>query len=120
MRVVVTGTSGAGKMTLAWRIAALLDVPYVELDAINWQPGWPGLRQCDPDEFVRRVTAATAADTWVVDGNYGLVREMIWTRASHLVWLDYERPLIMARVICRTLRRAMERNCGTATASALA
>jgi len=109
MRVVVTGTSGAGKTTLARRIAALLDVRHIELDAINWQPGWRGLTLCDPDEFVRRVAATTAADTWVVDGNYALVREMIWTRASHLVWLDYERPLIMARVIRRTLRRAMLR-----------
>ena len=40
MRIVVVGTSGAGKTTLARRIAALLMLPHIELDAINWQPGW--------------------------------------------------------------------------------
>jgi len=37
MRIVVIGTSGAGKTTLARAIAARLSPPHVELDAINWQ-----------------------------------------------------------------------------------
>ena len=52
---------------------------------------------------------AIAAEAWVVDGNYGPVRDLVWQRATHLVWLDYERPVIMARVISRTLVRAVLR-----------
>jgi hypothetical protein len=37
------------------------------------------------------------------------VRDRVWQRATHLVWLDYERPVIMARVISRTLFRAVRR-----------
>jgi len=37
MRIAVVGTSGSGKTTLARRLAAGLDLPFVELDAINWQ-----------------------------------------------------------------------------------
>ncbi|MGA7265320.1 MAG: adenylate kinase [Stellaceae bacterium] len=109
LRIVVVGTSGAGKTTLARRIAALLELPHVELDAINWQPGWRDLTRHDPKEFVRRVDEAIKAEAWVVDGNYGLVRDRVWQRATHLVWLDYERPVIMARVISRTLFRAVLR-----------
>ena len=109
MRIVVVGTSGAGKTTLARRIAALLMLPHIELDAINWQPGWRDLTRHDPEEFVRRVNEATHAGAWVVDGNYGRVRDRVWHRATHLVWLDYERPVIMARVISRTLFRAVMR-----------
>ena len=105
MRIVVVGTSGAGKTTLARRIAARLELPHIELDAINWQSGWRDLTRHDPAEFVRRVDEAIAAEAWVVDGNYGPVRDRVWQRATHLVWLDYERPLIMARVISRTLFR---------------
>ena len=49
---------------------------------------------------------AIRPEAWVVDGNYGPVRDGIWKRATHLVWLDYGRPLIMARVIRRSLKRA--------------
>jgi hypothetical protein len=45
----------------------------------------------------------------VVDGNYGPIRDIVWRRPTHLVWLDYERPVIMARVISRTLAHAVLR-----------
>jgi adenylate kinase family enzyme len=109
MRIVVVGTSGVGKTTLARRIAALLELPHIELDAINWQPGWRDLTRHDPEEFVRRVNEAIRAEAWVLDGNYGPVRDRVWLRATHLVWLDYQRPVIMARVISRTLFRAVLR-----------
>src|SRR5690349_5277363 len=90
MRIVVIGTSGAGKTMLARRIAKRLELPHIELDAINWQPGWRDMTRHDPAEFVRRVGEAIQAEAWVVDGNYGPVRDRVWRRASHLVWLDYE------------------------------
>jgi adenylate kinase family enzyme len=107
VRIVVVGTAGAGKTTLAKAIAAALAIPHVELDALHWDPDWRALTRTDPDEFVRRVAAATAGDAWVVDGNYGQVRKLIWRQATHLVWLDYDRPVIMARVIRRTFVRAL-------------
>ena len=109
MRIVVVGTSGSGKTTLAKALAAQLALPYIELDALNWQAGWRDLSRTDPDEFVRRATFAVAADAWVADGNYGLVRDFVWRRATHLVWLDYDRPVIMYRVIWRSLARALLR-----------
>jgi adenylate kinase family enzyme len=109
MRIVVVGTTGAGKTTLARRIAALLELPHIELDAINWQSGWRDLTRHDPEEFIRRVAEAIEAEAWVVDGNYGPVRDRVWQRATHVVWLDYERPVIMARVICRSFLRAVLR-----------
>src|SRR5215467_8830683 len=94
MRIVVVGTSGAGKTTLARRIADRLQLPHIELDAINWQSEWRDLTRHDPEEFVRRVSEAIRAEDWVVDGNYGPVRERVWRRATHLVWLDYERAVM--------------------------
>jgi adenylate kinase family enzyme len=35
MRIVVIGTAGAGKTTLARNIAVELELPHIELDAIN-------------------------------------------------------------------------------------
>src|SRR5205807_6182258 len=48
MRIVVVGTSGAGKATLARKVAAQLELLHIELDAINWQSGWRDLTDTIP------------------------------------------------------------------------
>jgi adenylate kinase family enzyme len=91
-------------------IARRLDLPHFELDALNWQAGWHDLDRHDTAEFVRRVTEAIKGEAWVADGNYGSVRDTLWRRATHLVWLDYERHVVMRRVIGRSLLRVIRRN----------
>ena len=110
MRVVVVGTSGSGKTTMAKRLSQALGVRQIELDAINWQAGWRDLNTHDRDEFVRRVAEAAAGEAWVSDGNYGTVRHVLWPRATHMVWLDYERPVVMRRVLWRSFSRAVTGN----------
>ncbi len=101
-RVSVVGNSGSGKTTLAVRVAERLRVPYLELDAIQHQAGWLPM---DPDEFHARVDAHTAGVEWVVDGNYAVVRDMVWSRADTVLWLDPSRAIVMWQIIQRTLRR---------------
>jgi adenylate kinase family enzyme len=109
MRVVVVGTSGAGKTVMATSLAAQFKLPRIELDRLHWEPNWEALSKTNPNEFVRRVSAAiSASEAWVSDGNYGLVRDMIWQRATHLVWLDYGRGVVMYRVIKRSVARAID------------
>jgi adenylate kinase family enzyme len=101
-RVAVVGTTGSGKTTFARRLAARLGVTHVELDALHWEPGWtPAAR----DVFWARVAAALAGDSWVTDGNYSEVRPLIWARADTLVWLDLPYPVVLARLLRRTLSR---------------
>ncbi len=107
MRILVIGSSGSGKTTLGRRLAAALDLKQVELDAVNWQAGWRGLHLEDPEEFRRRAALETEGERWVCDGNYSVLRGVLWPRATHAVWLDYDRPIIMARVIRRSLIRGL-------------
>jgi adenylate kinase family enzyme len=107
MRVAVIGTSGSGKTTFAGALAARRGVPHIDLDAVTWQPGWVALHETDPDEFVRRCAAAMAGDDWVSCGNYIASRPPLLARATHLVWLDYPRAIVMARVIRRSFARAL-------------
>jgi adenylate kinase family enzyme len=104
-RIVIVGTSGAGKTTMAKAIASALGLPHIELDALFWEPGW---RAADPVEFVARVSAAVGSDAWVLDGNYEAVRALAWARATHVIWLDFSRPVIMYRVIKRSIMRAID------------
>lgn len=106
MRYVVIGTSGAGKTTFARALAARLAVPYIELDALHWGPAWTP--RATP-EFVESVRAAAAAEGWVVDGNYTVARDVLWPRATHVVWLNFSRRVVFARVIRRTLWRSVTR-----------
>src|SRR5207249_5085245 len=106
VRVSVVGTSGSGKTTFGRALAARLDVPFVELDAINWQPGWTPMPE---DEFRRRVADVVTADRWVIDGNYAAVRDLVLARATTVAWLDYSRARIMTQVIRRSVSRAITR-----------
>ena len=105
-RINVVGTSSVGKSTLAASIAELLRVPHVELDALHWEPNWTEA----PREVLReRLRTAIAGDGWVVDGNYAMVRDLVWARAEAVVWLDLPLRTILWRYLRRTLRRVARR-----------
>lgn len=108
MRIVVIGSSGSGKSTFARRLAAACDLKRIELDALNWGPDWLNRAADDPADFGRRVDEATACERWVTDGNYRLAMQRTLPKATHLIWLDYSRWVIMPRVIRRSLLRAID------------
>lgn len=103
-RVLVAGCSGAGKTTLAVRVAGRLDLPHVEVDALCHGPGWTRR-----PSFERDVEAFSARDSWVTEWQYGAVRPLLLERADLLLWLDLPRPMVLARVLRRTVRRARRR-----------
>jgi adenylate kinase family enzyme len=109
MRLVVVGNSGSGKTTMAKALSSALGIPRIELDAINWQPGWYDIASHEPDEFFRRVAAAAAGEAWVMDGNYTKARQAHWSRATAFVWMDTERWVVMRRVIWRSFSRAVSK-----------
>ncbi|MCP2013362.1 adenylate kinase family enzyme [Deinococcus sp. HSC-46F16] len=105
-RVIVIGTTGSGKTTLARALAARLGVPHGEQDAWNHLPGW---QEAPREGFRAQVAAFTAGDTWVMDGNYSKARDLGWVRADTLVWLDYPGPVVFWRLLTRTVRRIARR-----------
>jgi adenylate kinase family enzyme len=103
-RISVVGSSGSGKTTVARRLATALAVPYIELDALHWGPNWTG---ATGPELSEKIAAATAGDTWVVDGNYwSKVGHQVWTKADTVVWVSPPRWRTIWRVLARTARRA--------------
>ncbi len=104
-RISLVGTPGSGKTTVGKRLAARLEVPFIELDEIFHGPGW---RDLSLEQFRSQVGAVVEADAWVVDGNYRGVQDLVWARADTVEWLDLPR-LVVRRVATRTLRRAATR-----------
>lgn len=105
-RVVVVGSTGSGKTTLARQLSRLLDVSHTELDSLNWENDWTS---APTDVFRQRVQDALKGDTWVVDGNYRAVRDLVWPRATVLIWLDYPLRVLIWRLLQRTLKRTLRK-----------
>jgi len=105
-RVAVVGASCAGKTTFARELATLLSAPCTELDELYWQKDW---RPREMEEFRRLVQEAVSRECWVADGNYGIVRDLVWSQATSVVWLDYSFRLTFGRALIRTVRRCIRR-----------
>jgi len=106
-RIVVAGTTGSGKTTLARRLAAAIDARHVELDALYHEANWT---PADIDVFRARVAAAIDTPRWVVDGAYAShVWDVAWAAADTIAWLDYPFPVVMARLLRRSLVRGIKR-----------
>ena len=105
-RIQIVGTSGSGKSTLAREIAAALSIPWLELDSIYHQPGWNPLPEA---EFRARVSDFCSGDSWVIDGNYSVLRDILDRRVTHIIWLDYPRWFVLWRLVRRTAWRGLTR-----------
>ncbi|WP_045695334.1 adenylate kinase [Streptomyces rubellomurinus] len=104
-RVIITGSSGAGKTTAAAALAARLGLPRAELDALHHGPGW-----VKRPEFEADVDRFTAGPVWVCEEQYhGVLGDLLWERADTLVWLDLPRTTVMRRVVVRSLLRVLTR-----------
>jgi len=105
-RIVVVGTSSAGKSTFARRLASRLALQCIEMDVLFWGRDWtPKPTQ----EFLDLVRAATESPGWIADGNYSVARETLWPRAEVVIWLNYSRPRVLWRGLKRTVGRVLSR-----------
>ncbi len=106
-RITIIGSTGSGKSTLSRQVASALGLPVIELDAIHWRTGnWVELPKA---EFRATVAEAVSAERWIVEGNYSIVRPLVWARAQSLIWLDYSLPFTMRRLVRRTSGRVLRR-----------
>jgi adenylate kinase family enzyme len=91
---------------VARRIAQAHGIPHIELDALYWGPDWT---PAPIAEFRRVVQEAAGRENWVIDGNYSRVRDIIWPRASHLVWLNLPFARVFRQALIRTAKRVVTR-----------
>jgi adenylate kinase family enzyme len=105
-RLVIVGTSCSGKTTLASNLAQKLGAQHIELDSIHWKSNWTPTPKA---EFRSLVSAAAAPEAWVSDGNYSAVRDILWARATALIWLDYPFHVVARRALSRTFRNVFYR-----------
>jgi adenylate kinase family enzyme len=107
-KIAFLGTSGAGKTTLGRAVAARLDAPFVEGDALRHKPGWV---TASDDELRAGLEAAIGGrDRWVIDGTFQRrLGDLVSGRADLLVWLDLSLPTKLLRLVRRSFRRVTTR-----------
>jgi energy-coupling factor transporter ATP-binding protein EcfA2 len=82
-RILVAGSTGAGKTTLARALA---------------------------EHLAQDVSTIISGPCWIFDSfGYPQVRDPLWSRADTIVWLDYTRSVVMRRVLRRSAARMLLR-----------
>ncbi|WP_404292356.1 AAA family ATPase [Microvirga sp. RSM25] len=100
-RILVIGTPGAGKSTLASRLAGRLNLPLIHLDREYFGPGWT---MPSKEQWRERVKALAARPAWVMDGNYASTFDLRVPRATAVIWLDLPRWQCSLSVLWRVAR----------------
>ena len=97
-RILIIGSGGAGKSTLARRLGEKMGIEVVHLDKLFWKPGWVPTAK---DEWRGIVRQALENDSWIIDGNFGGTLEMRVRACDTIIFLDLPRYICIYRILKR-------------------
>jgi len=97
-RILVLGSSGAGKTHFSMRLAEILDLDVIHLDAQPWRPS------SDPSldaEWREIVSSLSRRESWIMDGTYERSLDVRIPHADAIILLEHTPDRCLARVIER-------------------
>lgn len=99
-RILIIGSGGAGKSTLARQMGILLGLPVIHLDQLYWQPGWI---ETPREIWLEKVLEIVQTPSWIMDGNFGSTLDIRLQAADTAILLDMPAWLCILRVLKRQL-----------------
>ncbi|MDQ2902130.1 MAG: hypothetical protein M3Y81_01075 [Chloroflexota bacterium] len=97
-KIVIIGSPGAGKSTLAKKIAFTLKMRVFHLDRFFWYRGWRGKTR---DTRIFILECMVMEKQWIIEGNYLRSSESRLNAADTIIFLDMPPLLCLWRVIKR-------------------
>ncbi len=98
-RVLIIGSSGAGKSTFARRLRKATGLDLVHLDKLYWKPNW--VETIDKNEWRKTLAEVLKVKEWIVDGNYGSTMEMRIAACDTVILLEMPRTVCVYRILKR-------------------
>jgi adenylate kinase family enzyme len=103
-RIIIIGTSGCGKTTLAKNLSNVLNTPCIDLDEHYWLLGW---KKRDSKEFQQIIDQLTKKKNWIISGNYSNIINLTWKRCDTIIWLDYSLTRCLYQGFFRSIKRIL-------------
>lgn len=97
-RILIIGSSGAGKSTFARHLGKATGLEVIHLDKLFWNPNWV---ETAKDEWKEKVEKALQGDSWIIDGNFGGTMEIRLPACDTVIFLDMPRTLCVYRILKR-------------------
>jgi adenylate kinase family enzyme len=97
-RILIIGSSGAGKSTFARRLHKTSNIKLVHLDQLFWKPNWV---ESSKDEWRKTVEQIVKGDEWIMDGNYSATLEPRIEACDTIIFLDLPPAVCVYRILKR-------------------
>jgi shikimate kinase len=99
-KIVIIGSPGAGKSTLAQELNYILNIKAYHLDRIFWQRGW---KEKPRDKRIDILEKIVREKQWIIEGTYLSSSEPRLNAADTIIFLDIDPLLCLQRIIKRYL-----------------
>lgn len=100
-RIIIIGSSGGGKSTLARQLGDITGLPVIHLDKEFWNPNWV---ETPKDVWQEKVKELLKGGQWIIDGNYGGTMKIRAEAADTIIYLDFNRFICFYRVLKRRIQ----------------
>lgn len=108
-RILVLGSPGSGKSTVADKLHELTKIPVTRLDQLFWEDNDTTVTI---SELEKRIEPILLENSWILDGNYDSILQQRLSRADLVIYLNVPRLVCIYRVVKRYFKYRGRENPG--------